>query len=90
MPETSNLARKHTHTYVVSENILFGAKTLLILLIAAVFFAKIFVYWIEIRNTPIYILPNIWILGKINVGMNVSKKLLLNAAKCQEYSFYRF
>ena len=47
----------------------------------------------EIGNTPVWVLPNIWRLGRVRntkSGMNVSNKMLLNAAKCQGYSFYRF
>ena len=39
MLKTSNLARKYTRTYVVSENIPFSIKALLILLMSA-FFGK--------------------------------------------------
>ena len=48
---------------------------------------------LEIGNTPIWVLPNICRLGKvrdINLGTNVSKKILLKAAKYQCCSFYRF
>ena len=44
-------------------------------------------------NTPVWILPNIWRLGLVRstrISMNVSYKMLQNAAKCQGYSFYRF
>ena len=47
----------------------------------------------EIRNTPIWVLTNIWRLwqvGDTKFGTNVSKKMLLNAVKWQRYSFYRF
>ena len=47
----------------------------------------------EIGNTPVRVLPNIWRLGRVlntKFGTNVSNKLLLNAAKCQGCSFYRF
>ena len=47
----------------------------------------------EIGNTTIWVLPNICRLGWVRdtkFGMNVSNALLLNAAKCQGYSFYRF
>ena len=47
----------------------------------------------EIRNTPIWVLPNIRRLGQIRdtkFGTNVSNKILLKAAKCQAYSFHRF
>ena len=48
--------------------------------------------WPEIGNTPVWVLPNIWILGRVRdtkFGMNASNKMLLNAAKCQGYNFYR-
>ena len=38
----------------------------------------------EIRNTPIWVLPNIWRLGQVSdtkFGMDVSNEMLLNAAK---------
>ena len=47
----------------------------------------------EIGNTLVWVLPNIWRLGKImdtKFGMNVSNRMLLNAAKFQRYSFYHF
>ena len=47
----------------------------------------------EIRYTPVWVLPNIWRLRQVrdtNFGTNVFSKMLLNAAKCQSYSFYRF
>ena len=47
----------------------------------------------EIGNTPVQVLPSICILGQIRdtkFGMDVSNKILLNAAKCQRYSFYQF
>ena len=47
----------------------------------------------EIENTPVWVLPNIWSRrqGKdTKYGKNVSNKMLLNATKCQGYSFYRF
>ena len=43
-----------------------------------------------IGNTPVWVLPNIWRLGWVRdtkAGKNVSNKMLLNAAKCQGYSF---
>ena len=49
--------------------------------------------WPEIGNTPVWVLPNIWRLGQVmdtTFGMNVSNRMLLNAAKFQSYSFYRF
>ena len=47
----------------------------------------------EIGNTPVWVLFNIWKLVRVRDtkgGTNVSKKMLLNAAKCWGYSFYRF
>ena len=47
----------------------------------------------EIGNTPVWVLPNTWRLGRVRntkYGTNVSHKMLLNAAKFQGYSFYRF
>ena len=41
-------------------------------------------------NTPVWVLPNIWSLGQVKntkFGTNVSSKMLLNATKCQGYSF---
>ena len=49
----------------------------------------------EIGINPFWVLPNIWKLRQIrdtNFGTSVSNKmlLLLNVAKFQGYSFYRF
>ena len=58
-----------------------------------IFFYKWLTRNLEIRNTPVRVLPNIWTLGQVRdtkFGTNVSSKILLNAAKCQGYSFYRF
>ena len=47
----------------------------------------------EIGNTPVWVLLNIWRLGQVRdtkSGTNVSNEKLLNAAKCHDYSFYRF
>ena len=47
----------------------------------------------EIGNTPVCILPNISRLGEVRdtkLGTHVSNKSLLNVAKSQGYSFYRF
>ena len=44
-------------------------------------------------NTPVCVLSNIWRLGQVRdtkLATNVCNKKLLNAAKCQGYSFYRF
>ena len=48
---------------------------------------------LEIRNTPIWVLLNIWGLGGVRdtkFGINVSNEMLLNAAKCQGCSIYCF
>ena len=47
----------------------------------------------EIGNTTVWVLLNIWRLGQVSdnkFGINVSNKILLNAAKCQGYSSYHF
>ena len=47
----------------------------------------------EIRNTPVWVLCNIWGLRQvrnIKFDTNVSNEMLLNAAKCQGYRFYHF
>ena len=49
--------------------------------------------WPEIGNTTVWVLPNIWPMGRVRdtkFGTNVSNKMLLNAAKCQGYRFYHF
>ena len=59
---------------------------------------KVFVYKeltrnLEIENTPVWVLPNIWRLGRVKdtkFDTNVSNKMLLNAEKCQSYSVYHF
>ena len=46
-----------------------------------------------IWNISVWVLPSIWRLGQVGdtkFGTNVSNKILLNAAKCQGYSFCRF
>ena len=47
----------------------------------------------EIGNTPAWVLPNIWRLGRIRdtkFVTYVSNEMLLNTPKCQSYSFYGF
>ena len=47
----------------------------------------------EIGNTPVRVLPDIWRLGRVRdtkFSTDVSNKMLLNAAKCQGYSFDHF
>ena len=46
-----------------------------------------------IGNTPVWNLPKIWRKGRVSdtkFGTNISYKMLLNASKYQDYSFYRF
>ena len=60
--------------------------------VMTIFFYKRLTRNPEIGNTTIWVLPNIWRLGRITdtkFSMNVSNEMLLNAAKCQGYSFYR-
>ena len=48
---------------------------------------------VEIKNTPVWVLPNIWKLGQVRnakLDTKVYNKILLNAEKCQGYNFYRF
>ena len=57
------------------------------------FFYKRLAGNLEIGITAIGVLPNIKRLGQIRdtkFGTDVSNKMLLNAAKCQGYSFYGF
>ena len=47
----------------------------------------------EIGNTLVWILPNIWRLRRVRdtkFGTDVFNEMLLNATKCQGYSFYHF
>ena len=58
--------------------------------VMTIFFYKWLTRNPEIGNTPVWVLPNIWRLGWVrdtNFGTNVSNKMLLNAAKCQAYTF---
>ena len=62
-------------------------------LFVTIFFYKGLTRNPEIRNTPVWVLLNIWRLGQIKdtkFDTNISNKTLLNAAKCQGYSFSRF
>ena len=68
-------------------NIITGSR------IMTIFFYKRLTRNPEIGNTPIWVLSNIWRLGQVmdtKLGMNVSNRMLLKAAKCQGYSFYLF
>ena len=47
----------------------------------------------EIRNTLVWVLPNIWRPGQVmdaKFAMNVFNKMLINASKHHGYSFYCF
>ena len=47
----------------------------------------------DIENTLVWVLSNTLRLEQVKdtkVGTNTLNKKLLNAAKCQDYSFYRF
>ena len=58
-----------------------------------IFFYKRLTRNTEIGNTTVWVLPNIWRLGWVRntkFGTKVSNEMLLNAAKRQGYSFYRF
>ena len=61
--------------------------------IMTIFFYKGLTRNPEIGNTSVWVLPNIWRLGRVMVtkfGTNASNGILLNAAKFQGCSFYRF
>ena len=61
--------------------------------VMTIFFYKGLTRNLEIGNTPVWVLPNIWRVGRVmdtKFGMNVSNEMLLNAAKFQGYSLYRF
>ena len=61
--------------------------------VATIFFYKGLTRNPDIGNSPVLVLPNIWKLGWVRYtkcGTNVSNGILLNAAKYQGYSFYRF
>ena len=58
-----------------------------------IFFYKRLTINLEIGNTTVWVLPSIWRLGRVTdtkFSTNVSNEMVLNAAKCKGYSFYRF
>ena len=60
--------------------------------VMTIYFYKELTWNPEIRNTPIWDLPNIWRLERVRYtkfGTDVSNEMLLNATKCLAYSFYR-
>ena len=61
--------------------------------IMTIFFYKGLTWKPEIGNTPVWVFPNIWRLGRVmdtKFDTNVSNRMLLNATKFQGYSFYLF
>ena len=61
--------------------------------VVAIFFYKGLTRGPKIENNPVWVLPNIWRVGKVRdtkFGTKVSNEMLLNAAKYQGYSFYSF
>ena len=61
--------------------------------IMTIFFYKGLTRNLEIGNIHVWVFPNIWRLGRVmdtKFGTNVSNRMLLNVAKFQGYSFYRF
>ena len=68
-------------------NIITGSR------VATIFLDKELGRNLEIENTSIWVLANIWRLGwftDTKFGWKVSNEMLLNAAKSQDYSFCRF
>ena len=58
--------------------------------VMTIFFYKWLTRNPEVGNTLVWVLSNIWRLRQVRYskfGTNVSNKMLLNAAKCQVYSF---
>ena len=61
--------------------------------VTIIFLCKRLIRNLQIRNIHFWVLPNIWRLVRVRdttFGMNVSKEMLLNAAKCQRYNFHCF
>ena len=61
--------------------------------VRTILFCKRLTRNLEIKNTLACIFPDIWRLAQVRdtkFGTNVSNKILLNAAQCQDYSFYHF
>ena len=60
--------------------------------VITIFFYKWLTRNPKIGNTPIWVLPNIYRFGQVRdtkFSTDVSIEILLNAEKCQGYSFYR-
>ena len=61
--------------------------------VMAIFFYKGLTRNLEIGNTPVWVLPNIWRLERVmdtKLDTNVSNRMLRNPAKFQGYSLYCF
>ena len=61
--------------------------------VMTMFFYKGLIWNPEIRNTSVWVFPNVWRLGTLgipNQRTNISNEMLPKAAKCQGYSFYGF
>ena len=61
--------------------------------IMTIFFYRILTRNPEIGNTPVWVLPNIWRLGRIRdtkFGANMFNEMLLNATKYPGYNFCLF
>ena len=61
--------------------------------VMTIYFQKGLIRNREIRNSPVWVLLNICRLGWVSnakFGTCVSNKILVNAVKCQGYSFYSF
>ena len=68
-------------------NIITGSRVI------KIFFYKVLTKNLRIRNTPAWVFPNIWRIVHVmytKFCTDFSKEMLLNAAKCQDYSFYGF
>ena len=61
-------------------NIITGSRVM------TIFFYQGLTKNLEIKNTTVWVLSNIWRLGQVRD----TNETLLNAAKCQGYSFYHF
>ena len=60
-------------------------------IVNAIYFYKALTRNPEIGNVPVWVLPNICRLGQLRdtkFDTDFSNEMLLNAAKCQGYSFY--
>ena len=78
---------KFTYLYKFHVNIITGSGVM------TISFYKGLTLNLDIGNTQVWILPSNWGLARvknIKFGTNIFNKILINAAKCQSCSFYRF